>query len=62
MATSDIKKIARELIDKLPDNATWDDVIYEVVVRREIEAGLADSEANRTTPAEDIAKEFGLEI
>jgi len=60
MATSNLKKTARELIDKLPDNATWDDVVYEMVVRREIEAGLADSEANRTTPVEDVAKEFGL--
>ena len=59
-ATSNLKKAARELIDKLPDSATWDDVVYELAIRREIEAGLADSEANRTTPAEDVAKEFGL--
>lgn len=60
MITSDLKKTARELIDKLPNDTTWDDVIYGMVVRREIEAGLADSEANRTTPVEDVAKEFGL--
>lgn len=60
MANFNLKKAARELIDKLPDDATWDDVVYEMVVRREIEAGLADSEANRTTPVEDVAKEFGL--
>ncbi len=60
MATSNLKKTARELIDKLPDDATWDDVVYEMVVRREIETGLADSEANRTTPVEDVVKEFSL--
>jgi hypothetical protein len=48
------------LIDKLPENATWDDVVYEMVTRREIELGLDDSNANRTTPVEDVAKEFGL--
>lgn len=60
MTTSNPKATARELIGKLPDTATWNDVIYRVVARREIEAGLADSEANRTTPVEDVAKEFGL--
>lgn len=60
MPTSNLKQQAHELIDKLPDSAGWDDVVYEMVTRREIELGLADSEANRITPVEDVAKEFGL--
>jgi hypothetical protein len=60
MPSANIKQQAHELIDKLPDNATWRDVVYEMVVRREIDLGLADSEANRTTPAEDVLKEFGF--
>jgi hypothetical protein len=60
MPTANLKQTAHELIDQLPDNASWDDVVYEIVARREIELGLADSEANRTTPVEDVAKEFGL--
>ena len=60
MANANLKQAAHQLIDKLPDDATWDDVVYEMVTRREIELGLADSDANRTTPAEDVIKEFGL--
>lgn len=30
-------------------------------MRREIEKGLADSDANRTTSAEDVLKEFGFD-
>ena len=60
MPNANIKQQAHELIDQLPDNATWRDVVYEMVVRREIELGLADSDANRTTPAEDVLKEFGF--
>ena len=60
MPIANLKRIAHELIDKLPDDASWDDVVYEIVTRREIDAGLADSAANRTTPVEDVAKEFGL--
>jgi hypothetical protein len=61
MAGANLKKTAHELIDHLPENATWDDVVYEVVTRREIELGLADSDANRTTPVEDVIKEFGID-
>lgn len=60
MANVNLKQAAHQLIDKLPDDATWDDVVYEIVTRREIELGLADSDANRTTPVENVIKEFGL--
>ena len=60
MTNANPKQAAHQLIDKLPDNATWDDVVYEMVTRREIELGLADSDANRTTLVEDVIKEFGL--
>jgi hypothetical protein len=61
MPNANIKQQAHELIDQLPDNATWRDVVYEMVVRREVELGLSDSEANHTTPAEDVLKEFGFD-
>jgi len=60
MPSTNLKQAAHQLIDKLPEDATWDDVVYEMVARREIELGLADSDANRTTAVEDVAKEFGL--
>ena len=60
MANANLKQAAHQLIDKLPDNATWDDVVYEMVTRREIELGLTDSDTNRTTPVEDVIKEYGL--
>ncbi len=61
MSTANLKQVAHQLIEKLPDDATWDDVVYEMVTRREIEKGLADSDANRTTPVEDVIKEFGVD-
>jgi len=60
MSSATVKERAHELLDKLPENATWDDVVYEMVTRREIERGIADSEAGRTTAVEDVAKEFGI--
>ncbi|PKM11368.1 MAG: hypothetical protein CVV13_09595 [Gammaproteobacteria bacterium HGW-Gammaproteobacteria-3] len=57
----DIKQAAHRLIDQFPDNATWNDVVYEMIVRQKIEKGLEDSDADRTTPLEEVMKEFGVE-
>ncbi len=61
MQTADLKHAAHQLIDQLPEGSTWNDAIYEMVVRREIELGLADSEAGLTTSVDDLRKEFGLD-
>jgi predicted transcriptional regulator len=42
-----IKPDARQLVDALPDSATWDDLAYEIYVRQAVERGLADGEAGR---------------
>ena len=34
METKNIKEEARRLIDKLPENSTWDDLMYEIYVRQ----------------------------
>ena len=60
MSSANVKQQAHKLVDQLPDDATWDDVVYEMVTRREIEKGLADSHAGPTMLAEDVEKEFGI--
>ena len=61
MSATDIKAAAHQLIDQLPEGSTWNDAIYEMVVRREIELGLEDSEAGHTASVESIRKEYGLD-
>ena len=48
-----IKPDARQLVESLPDSATWDDLAYEVYVRQAIEHGLADADAGRTVEHEE---------
>ena len=55
-----IKQRAHELIEALPDDATWQDLLYALEFRGDVEAGLADAEAGRLTDAEDLRKEYGL--
>ena len=55
-----VKEQARQLVEKLGDDATWDDLMYQVYVRQAIEAGLSDSEAGRTVDVRDVRAKFGL--
>ena len=54
------KKEAHKLIDKMPENSTWDDLIYEIYVRQVIEQGLEDSKAGRTKDVSEIREKYGL--
>ena len=60
MQTVDIKEEARRLVDKLPEESTWDDLMYEIYVRQAVEAGLEDSKAGRTMDVTEVRKKFGL--
>jgi hypothetical protein len=40
MSKSNIKQEALKLVESLPENATWEDLMYEIYVRQAIEAGL----------------------
>jgi hypothetical protein len=61
MEAVNVKDEARKLVDNLGKDATWDDLMYEIYVRQSIERGMADSEAGRTTPIEQIRAKYGLE-
>ena len=60
MQTTDLKQAAHHLVDSLSENATWDDLMYQLYVRQAIEAGLADSEAGRAVDVEEVRVRFGL--
>lgn len=53
-ALSAVKQQLTNLLSTLPEQATWDDVLYEIYVLQSIEAGLADIIAGHTIPAEEV--------
>ena len=57
---TDVKSSAREAIEQLPEDATWDDVMYGIYVRQMIEAGLRDVENGDTVTTEEVQNRFGL--
>lgn len=50
------KARVRELLDRLPDDCTLEDVQYHLYVLEKIELGLADVEAGRTISHEEVAR------
>ena len=58
--SANIKQEALRIIQALPDDASWEDVMYAIYVRQLIEAGLADSEAGRVAEVEKIRERLGL--
>ncbi|MBI2397950.1 MAG: hypothetical protein HYV17_09130 [Xanthomonadales bacterium] len=54
------KQRAHELIDELPDDADWKDLVYEVSIVQDIEEGLRDSAAGRVVSNNDVRALFGL--
>ena len=47
MSTENIKDEARRLLDRLPEDITWDQLMHEIYVRQSIQAGLAASKEER---------------
>lgn len=60
MSDTTIKEEARRLVDLLPDDATWEDLQYQIYVRQAIEAGIKDSQEGRTVPLAEARKRFGI--
>ena len=60
MPATSIKEEAKRLVETLPDDSTWDDLVHEIYVRQAIEAGLADSEAGRTMRVGEVRAQFSM--
>lgn len=61
MATRSIKQQAREIIDDLPEDAGWDELMRRIYVRKSIQKGVDDSDAGRTSSVDEVRREFGLD-
>ncbi len=60
MQMINIKKEAQNLLKDLPEDATWDDLMYKIYVRQAIETGLEDSKSGRTVDVKEVRSRFGL--
>lgn len=47
------KQAAKQIIDHLPEQASWDDIMYELYVKQKIEKGLHAIEQGQTVSHEE---------
>jgi hypothetical protein len=52
-----VKQVAIDGINTLPDNSTWDDIMYFLYVNQKIEKGLCDIE-NGAVYTNEKAREY----
>ena len=59
MEAIDIKAQAHEIINKLPEDCSWEDVQYHLYAVEKIQKGLKCIEEGRTVSHEDVEKRLG---
>jgi predicted transcriptional regulator len=50
------KQAAKQIIDHVSDQATWDDIMYELYVKQKIEKGLKAVDEGRVLSSEDAKR------
>jgi hypothetical protein len=55
-----VKERARRLVDALPDDATWDDLMEAIYVCQSVEEGIADGDAGRVRSIDEVRASYGL--
>jgi hypothetical protein len=48
------KDTVRELLDRLPDDCSLEDILYHLYVVQSVNRGLADADAGRTVSHEEV--------
>lgn len=59
MPVTNLRDEAHRLVDQLPADANWDDLLYQIYVRQSIEAGLKDCRAGRLIPVAEVRQRIG---
>jgi predicted transcriptional regulator len=60
MATPTARERILEALQDLPDDATFDDAIERLVFLAKIDAGLAELDAGKGIPHEEVKRRLGL--
>jgi hypothetical protein len=53
---SNLKDEAKKIIEDLPENATWDDLMYQFYVKKRVETGIKEIENGETMSHEEARK------
>jgi len=51
-----VKEEAKKLIDKLPDHATWDDIMYKLYVKKKLAVAVRAADEGHVISHEEVKK------
>lgn len=60
MPDESVRDQLKHVVDELPPDATFEDAIERLVFLAKIDAGLADCDAGRSVPHEEVKRRLGL--
>ncbi len=60
MDKAKLRKEVQDLLEDLPEDAEWEDLMYKIYVRQSIEQGLKDSKEGRVVSHEEIKKKYKI--
>jgi predicted transcriptional regulator len=58
---STTKEEALQLISRLPEEVTWEEIMYRLYVKRKIEAGITAADEGRTISHDQVKELFARE-
>jgi predicted transcriptional regulator len=58
MRTHSAKQDAIDAIQRLPDSAPLDEIVYRLYVLSKVQQGIRDADAGRTISSEELAREI----
>ena len=58
--TAMVKEEAVKIVENLPEDATWEDVLYAMYVRQAVEEGLAEADAGLGYSSDEVRRRLGL--
>jgi hypothetical protein len=53
-----VKEAILELAKDLPEECTWDDLMYRIYVRQKMEAGIQDAAQGQVVSHEEVFQDF----
>ena len=56
---SNAKREAKKLIEKMPEKASWDDIMYQLYVRQKYEYGIEAVDRGEFKAHEQVKRMFG---
>ncbi len=58
---TNVKHEAEQLVRALPEQASWDDLMYEIYVRQQVENGLRAADEGRVLTHDEVKRRFALD-